>query len=117
MNAASLRFLKKFRLQSSAEFRYVFEVKHSAADDRIVVYAARNECGHPRLGLSVSRKVGNAVRRNRWKRLLREAFRLNFSKLPTSYDLVIVPRVGFEPELNALTESLVKLAGRAARRR
>lgn len=117
MTISSFRFLPKFRLKRPAEFKRVFDQRRNASDDRIVVYAAENDLEHPRLGLSVSRKVGGAVQRNRWKRLLREAFRLNAGKLPMGFDLVIVPRPGFEPELSALQESLVSVARRAAKRR
>lgn len=111
-------FPKQTRLLASAEFDAVFAQKQSAADGRLVVYGAANELGCPRLGLVVSRKVGNAVRRNRWKRLLREAFRLSQADLPR-FDLVCLPR-GPVPTLTELTGSLTHLARRiekkAARR-
>jgi ribonuclease P protein component len=54
--------------------------------------------------------------RNRWKRLLREAFRLRLSELPTGLDLVAIPRGGFEPELEWVSDALVRLADQAAAR-
>lgn len=117
MTPQGFRFLPEYRLRKTAEFQRVFAARRSAADDRIIVYALENELAFPRLGLSVSRKVGNAVARNRWKRLLREAFRLNVAKLPAGFDLVIVPRPTFKPELAPLAESLLALAPRATRRK
>jgi ribonuclease P protein component len=117
MTAAQFRFLPKYHLRKTAEFRRVFEARRSASDERIIVYVLENQLDFPRLGLSVSRKVGNAVARNRWKRLLREAFRLSVAKLPAGYDLVVVPRPAFKPELQPLIESLTALSQRAAKRR
>jgi ribonuclease P protein component len=54
--------------------------------------ARPNGLGHPRLGLTVPRRVGKAVRRNRLKRLLREAFRLNQHELPQGMDYVVLVR-------------------------
>jgi ribonuclease P protein component len=57
-----------------------------------VIYAKPNDLSHCRLGISISRKVGTAPKRNRIKRLLREAFRLLQHDVPAGYDLVIVVR-------------------------
>ena len=61
----------------------------------VVIRALPNGQGYSRLGLSVGSKVGSAIKRNRVKRLLREAYRLNRDKLTVPCDLVIVPRPGF----------------------
>lgn len=78
----------------------------------MVVYGCENAFPYPRLGLSVSRKVGKAVVRNRWKRLIREAFRLSRSQLPAGVDLIVIPRREAKPELAALKRSLAVLADR-----
>lgn len=102
-------------LLRKSEFDRVFAARSSAANASITVYALANDVSHPRLGLVVSRRVGNAVARNRWKRLLREAFRLSQNELP-AYDLVCLPRAAVPPSLEALRRSLVELTGKIARR-
>jgi ribonuclease P protein component len=82
----------------------------------LVLYGCENDLNRPRLGLTVSRKVGNAVQRNRWKRVLREAFRRHKSELPQGLDLVATPRRQADPQLVMVMRSLLTLAGRLQRK-
>jgi ribonuclease P protein component len=110
------RFLKKEHLRRPAEFRRVYEHRCSARDRCLTVYGCPNDLEFTRVGFSVSRKVGNAVRRNRLRRLYREAFRLSRDKMPRGVDLVLIPAGPAQPELQDLVQSLVTLAAMLARR-
>src|ERR1700754_2835974 len=96
---ADQRFPKRLRLLSRIDFRAVYNDHTTAGDTLIRVLGRLNDTLDSRIGLSVSRKVGNAVCRNRWKRLLREAFRLSREKLPEGLDFIVIPREGATPEL------------------
>ena len=91
-HSPKLTFPKSHRLHGKLAFAAVFEAKTRDTRGPLVVYARPNDLGHPRLGLSVSRAVGTAPKRNRIKRLLRESFRLMQHDLPSGYDIVIVIR-------------------------
>ena len=81
------------RLSRSAEFKRVYRQGRSTANRHLVLYAFPTSSSEPpRLGLSVSRKVGGAVERNKVKRLLREAFARAEGDLRTGQDLVVVAR-------------------------
>jgi ribonuclease P protein component len=110
------RFLRVYRITRGAEFQRAYKRRLTAGDDRLLVFTYPNGLAHPRLGLSVSRKVGGAVVRNRWKRTIREAFRLSREQLPLGVDLIVIPRSEAEPETAAIQESLVRLARRAAKK-
>lgn len=105
------RFPKRVRLLRASEFERVFAARSSSVDSSIALYGAANELDHARLGLVVSRRIGGAAQRNRWKRLLREAFRLTQTQMPP-LDLVCVVRAEMPPSLVELKESLLQLATR-----
>jgi ribonuclease P protein component len=110
------RFPKSSRLLRTAEYDRVFERRRSQGNDLLVVYGCENNLPTSRLGLVVSRKCGNAVVRARWKRCLREAFRLSQHELPAGLDLVVLPRGGAVPTTAGVRQALVELTLKVARR-
>ena len=93
---------KRRRLSRSGEFERVYREGRSHASRYLVVYAfpRPGEDGEPRLGVSVGRKLGGAVERNRVKRMLREAFWATAGELAPGHDFVIVAR----PDAGRLAE-------------
>ncbi len=89
----SLSFRLKHRLTHALEFKGVYGARLKAVRGPIVLHARRNELENPRLGLAIGRRVGNAVVRGRFKRLIRESFRHIQHDLPRwdggCFDLVV----------------------------
>lgn len=110
------KFGRARRLRGTNAFARVFGTRCSASNKLLVVYAAANGLPYSRLGLAVGKKHGGAVRRNRIKRLLREAFRLEGDALPAGYDLVCIPRVGEVGTVEAYRRAMRTVAHRAAAR-
>ena len=109
-------FLKIHHIRSSLDFQRIYDGRCKAGDQHLLVFASENELTHPRIGLSVSRKHGPAVARNRIKRLLREAFRYTREELPTGLDLVLIPRVNSGADLREYRRSLKRLATKLGKR-
>jgi ribonuclease P protein component len=112
----SYTFRPQERLRRQEDFRRVYDYRRSVSDGRLIVYGRPNGLPYLRIGLSVSRKVGGATRRNRLRRLYREAFRLTRHQMPSGLDLILIPRGTGAPTLDELKRSLPHLVGQLARR-
>lgn len=117
-----LHFRTRHRLTHAREFDAVYEAKVRKARGPLIVFTKPNARSEPRLGLAVSTRVGHAVLRNTWKRLIREAFRLEQRSVPRgeggSYDLIVSVRAGPEVrpwKLEMMRQVLVELVQDADR--
>ncbi len=99
LHSMDFRFTKAEHLTLNREFERVFGEGKVFKSDTLVLYVILNDIRHSRLGLVVSKKVGNAVRRNRVKRLLREVYRLNKHMLTVPVDIIAIPRHSFSSDL------------------
>lgn len=81
-------------LKKDSDFRKVYKHGKSFANKYLVIYILKNKSDYSRVGISVSKKVGKAITRNRVRRLIKEAYRLNIDeKIKPGYDIVFIARV------------------------
>lgn len=92
MTETRWRFPVRMRIRQPSDFKLAYSngVREDAGG--VIVYARPNGLSFPRLGISIGRRAGDAVQRNRFKRLLREVFRLNQHGIGAGLDLVVVVR-------------------------
>lgn len=94
-------------------FRRLYSTK-GLANSYLVLYARRNRLGRNEVGITVSKKLGNAVIRNRTRRRLREVYRLNEERFTPGWDIVVVARSrSVEADFGQLTAAYLSLAGKA----
>lgn len=111
-------FRPRHRLSRSLDYRAVFDARLKTSRGPLTVFVLPNDLGHPRLGLSVGRRVGNAVRRNAVKRRLREAFRHLAADWPEPWpglDIVVTVRAHRAMSALAYAELLRPALQRLAR--
>ena len=107
-------FNKENVLRKNRQFQAVYKTGKSYANKHLVLYVMPNLESKPRIGFAVGKRLGGAVVRNRVKRLLREAFRLNQHSLKQGFDLIIIgrqPVVG--KDFKAVNKAVLDLFGRA----
>ena len=84
---------KTFRVKKNKDFQEIFKNGHSIANRQFIIYKYQNgSVGHFRLGLSVSKKIGNAVVRNRIKRYIRQSFLELKNEIHPAYDYIVIAR-------------------------
>lgn len=79
-------------LKKNADFKLVFNEHKSVGNKYLVMYIKDNACDYNRVGIQVSKKVGNSVVRHRLKRLIKESYRLNIDMFSSGLDIVIVAK-------------------------
>jgi ribonuclease P protein component len=85
---------KSESLKDSKDFKEIYSTGKSYANKYLIMYVKRNETNKNRLGISVSKRVGNSVIRHRVTRLIRESYRLSEDNFLSGLDIIVVARVG-----------------------
>jgi ribonuclease P protein component len=95
---------KDLRIRRGKEYSYIYKNSRRMQGKYIIVFTRENQLPHNRFGIVTSKKIGNAVTRNRAKRQIREAIRKNLKKLRPGYDMVIVARFNIKEAIFELIE-------------
>ncbi len=93
---------------NNTNFQNIYKRGKSYGNRLLVIYFISNGCEYNRLGITVSKKVGNSVVRHRVKRLIKESYRLNATKFHEGYDIVFIARAGIESNSFQEVQSALK---------
>ena len=99
-------------LKKNTDFKIVYNKGKSLADKYLVMYILKNGSGSNRLGISVSKKVGNSVIRHHITRLVRESYRIKEDRYKTGLDIVFIARIrANDADFHSIEKSVLKLSG------
>ena len=113
----SERFPHSHRIVRSVDYKDIYEAGNKIHSEKFVLFGRENSLGHARLGITVSRKIGCASKRNRIKRLFREIFRRSSAEIPNNIDVVVNAKSGCaEAGFVELREEFIATARRMARK-
>ncbi|MBN2321175.1 MAG: ribonuclease P protein component [Acidobacteria bacterium] len=113
----SERFPHSRRIVRSVDYKAIYETGKKIHSGKFVLFSRENAVGHTRLGITVSRKIGCASKRNRIKRLFREIFRKSSAEIPDNFDIVINAKTGcVGAGFGELREEFIAAARRVARK-
>lgn len=106
---------KIYRLRSNMEFKKVYSGGKNYWNRNLVLYVKKNDIGNTRVGYSITKKIGNAVTRNKIRRRMKEIYRLNFNGVKDNYDLILIPKknivdISYKELENAMLH-ILKLSG------
>lgn len=87
---------KSYRMKKNSQFDYIFKNGKVIKSSKLLVFYSKSKSIKPKIGVVVSKKIGNSVTRNRVKRIIREVARLNLSHLNQEYNYILVARPGIE---------------------
>ncbi len=90
-----LIMIKKYRVRKNEDFSLIISKKHSVANDSFIIYASPRKEEHSRVGISVSKKLGNAVVRNKIKRQIRMMFADFYDFDNSKVDLIVIARKNY----------------------
>ena len=99
-------------LKKKKDFQLVYKCGKSYANKYLVMYIKENNTGKNRLGISVSKKVGNSIVRHRLTRLIRESYRLQEDRFRCGIDIVVIARIGAKGRTYKDIESALLHLGR-----
>jgi ribonuclease P protein component len=111
----SMKMKKENRLRNNRDFRIVYDKGKSFANRYLVLFIKKNSFNYNRVGFAVTKKLGKAVVRNKVKRRMREAYKLNSEEVKQGYDIIFLSRISAKEasfsELKKAEAHLLKKAG------
>lgn len=102
------------RIKKNTDYQTVFKKGKQISGRGVILYYSKNSAQDTRVGIIVSKKVGNAVVRNRIKRIIREIFRLNWPDIKSGYDIIIITRKSIrEKSFHDIEKTFIDIMRRA----